>query len=126
VERSSDGVNWKRIGQVSAKNTAAERYVFTDDFPVTGLSYYRLRVDRNGSAATSPVCSVYFDIPELIVVYPNPVNEVLSIRIQNETVSYIELIDLTGRMFESRAVVGKGMTWNLQSYVSGVYSYTGN
>lgn len=123
VERSSNATNWERIGQVTAKNTLElSRYNFRDDFPLAGTNYYRLRmVDKDGSSANSPMRSVYFDIPELIVAYPNPVSEVLNIRIQNEAVTKVDLFDIAGRLIESRMVTGKEMKLYMQKYASGYY-----
>jgi hypothetical protein len=52
VERSADGRAWAEIGRVAGAGTTAipQDYRFTDEKPLLGLNYYRLRqVDFDGS-----------------------------------------------------------------------------
>lgn len=57
VTRSIDGGNFTKIGQVAAKNTAAN-YRFTDFSPAQGANYYQLeQQDLNGHTEKSEVVS---------------------------------------------------------------------
>lgn len=61
VERSTDGQIFIPIAEVDAagESFSLTHYRFTDDKPLSGISYYRLRaVDEDGSYTTSKVVSV--------------------------------------------------------------------
>jgi hypothetical protein len=58
IQRSRDAIHWLMIGQkaCTASTGSGDHYDFTDENPLPGTSYYRLRqVDVNGSASNSPV-----------------------------------------------------------------------
>ncbi len=79
VEKSADGVNFYKIGQLRSKgidgNSATMlNYDFVDSDLKHPLYYYRLRqVDRNGKSDYSNVISVKIYSPELSI-FPNPNN----------------------------------------------------
>jgi hypothetical protein len=81
VERSEDGSAYQMIGTVAgAVNSAVTRYYqFTDQHPVTGKSYYRIRqVDCDGKSTVSNTISLNNEVTTLSV-YPNPVVNKLTI-----------------------------------------------
>lgn len=54
IERSSDGVNFAKIGSTPAISSSS--YSFTDSKPLAGVAYYRVRnVDHDGQYAYTPV-----------------------------------------------------------------------
>lgn len=57
VQRSTDGNHYDSIGVIAGTNTAVEHsYVFTDNKPLNGISYYRLKqVDLDHAFKYSPV-----------------------------------------------------------------------
>ena len=73
IERSSDGINFTSIGTVSSNGNTAGQYIFTDNQPLNGTSYYRLKqVDNNGALAYSPIAQVKRGAAAQLLVYPNP------------------------------------------------------
>ncbi|UYZ60044.1 T9SS type A sorting domain-containing protein [Hymenobacter latericus] len=79
LERSSDGVNFEKVGNVAGVGNSNRRndYRFVDKGAgkVAGLRYYRLRqVDADGKSAYSNIQAVMFSGSKtsLVVVYPNP------------------------------------------------------
>ncbi|PKP12172.1 MAG: hypothetical protein CVU09_01375 [Bacteroidetes bacterium HGW-Bacteroidetes-4] len=80
VERSLDGIEFTAIGRVyGAGNTMVQKnYNFTDDYPLTGTAYYRLKqVDFNGEYDYSKTIAVYFEGSQVfddnsVAIYPNP------------------------------------------------------
>ena len=74
VERSVDGTNYESIGQVfSLHNSMGGNYNFTDQFPKTGISYYRLKqVDADGEYTYSKVLTVKRTTSGIITLLPNP------------------------------------------------------
>lgn len=80
VERSSDMLNWLRLGQVPGAGFANQflSYSFQDIHPADGVMYYRVgQVDFDGSCSYSRVCMVRVNIPgdylhDKLMVSPNP------------------------------------------------------
>jgi hypothetical protein len=80
VEKSADGRNFARIGDVATKavngnSGSALHYNFTDVNAAEGKSYYRLRlVDLNGRSTVTPVITVLRGKGafEIVDVRPNP------------------------------------------------------
>jgi Secretion system C-terminal sorting domain len=76
VERSVDGKTFEKIGQVKGNGTttAKQSYTFTDNTPLSILTYYRLRqVDFDGTSTTSNIISIPpKDNAKGIKIYPNP------------------------------------------------------
>ena len=76
VQRSADGAAFEAVGTVKGQgsSSSAHEYAFTDNHPLAGLAYYRLRqVDFDGSTAFSPVAAVRWD-QNRGLAYPNPSN----------------------------------------------------
>ncbi len=80
LERSADGELFSSIATIAgAGNSSAHvSYGHTDDSPLGGTSYYRLKqTDYDGSTETSKVISVFYTDPlegqqAMLTVYPNP------------------------------------------------------
>ena len=106
VERSPDGRNFTAIGQVPGAGTSFEpqHYIFTDERPLPGLNYYRLRqVDFDGQFSYSPVVTALVGQPGGILLFPSPATDFLNIQLEKpleETVVW-EVFDLTGRLLRS-------------------------
>ena len=132
VERSADGQNFQKIGIVaSAVNSVAAKYSFTDKEAgkFASILYYRLKmVDSDGTFSYSQVISL--TIPgamEPVIVYPNPVNDVLSVRIYLTAIQRIniQVTDMQGRVLYRQTKMAKNGTdevnintksWPAQSY----------
>ena len=75
--------NFTTIGQATA--SAAGTYHFTDDKPHTSTNYYRLKiVDKDGSIEYSSIRIIKNDVSFDVTLYPNPVKDVLLLRIFNQ------------------------------------------
>ncbi len=83
IERSADGFNWeevKRLKGAGNSNTSIT-YNEVDEVPLSGISYYRLKqTDFNGDFSYSAIQTVSFNSENEIAIYPNPVNDVLTIK----------------------------------------------
>jgi len=82
VERSINGVQYTRIGNVTANGAAQNAYSFDDGAPISGLNYYRLKqVDRDGSHQYSAVVKVYFGSGSTteLKLFPQPATTDLNI-----------------------------------------------
>lgn len=84
IERTKDGFIWETIGFVEGMgNTSAYTdYIFTDDAPFPGVSYYRLKqIDFDGAYEFSSTESVVFERENEIKLYPNPGDHQIQINI---------------------------------------------
>jgi hypothetical protein len=105
VQRSIDGRNYVSIGSVVAKGFASD-YNYVDiklPIPTTEILtiYYRLKqVDKDGRFEYSVVRMVNFK-PEtngfIVNVYPNPVSNILNVRITNADAKQIRVFDMNGK-----------------------------
>ncbi|OUJ75953.1 T9SS type A sorting domain-containing protein [Hymenobacter crusticola] len=78
IERSADGRDFQAIGTVAAAgtSTAMHTYSFTDQQPLAGVAYYRLRqVDEDATESFSPVVTVAGCaqcLADNVLITPNP------------------------------------------------------
>lgn len=84
IERSGDGAKFTSIGKVKSggNGSITQRYSFTDETPVQGHNFYRIRqVDFDKKTTTSEVKSVQFDcLVDGISVFPNPTSGIAYIK----------------------------------------------
>lgn len=99
IERSTDARTWSSIGQVPAKeqSNSISQYDFTDQTPVAGVNYYRLKmVDLDQSFAYSKIRSVSLEGTN-ISMYPNPVTTQLNIdNSGSDPIQKVVLYNMTG------------------------------
>ncbi|MEP7141814.1 MAG: T9SS type A sorting domain-containing protein [Ferruginibacter sp.] len=110
IEHSADGRNFSSIGEVTASgnSTVIHNYSFSDDNPVRGINYYRLRVvDIDNSGKYSVVRSVRNEGSADIAIYPNPVKAVLNVKIDadNSDKGEVAITDISGKIMMTKAVV---------------------
>ena len=106
VERSVDGTGFNQIGTVAAKGNSSNvnNYSFIDHDAANQSSlvvYYRLRmVDINGSFNYSKIVSVKFNSSNTLYIYPNPVDDVLKIKLSLPKADnlQIEIMDVNGHI----------------------------
>jgi beta-glucanase (GH16 family) len=99
IERSTDGILFKKIGEIAANNLKI--YTFEDeDVPTPNVVYYRLRTKN--ADYTEGVSKILSYRPKgslsKMNVFPNPVSDVFQVETL-EKVKIIEAIDATGRVF---------------------------
>lgn len=96
VERSRNAARWEQIGTVRATGRSGADYTFTDELPLDGRSYYRLRqIDLDGSFVLYDPVTVQFTAASLSV-YPNPATAELRFNRQLAGAT-ISLLGSTGR-----------------------------
>lgn len=117
VQRSVDGVNFKKIGEVAGNGNTVEviRYEFVDQIPVSGISYYQLKqVDFNGVFEYSDKISVEWISTGFVAgfvevnLYPNPAPQgqaklkVTGLR-PHSTVTF-KLLDMFGKPYMQQVI----------------------
>jgi len=77
VERSTDGEEFKEIAQIQGMGESIVRvdYNYTDEFPIEGISYYRLRaIDFDGYSEVFEYQMVEVNgVVKDFTIYPNPI-----------------------------------------------------
>ena len=74
IQKSTNGSSFSKIGEVNA--TGSKDYIFTDDKPLKGINYYRIKsVSVSGATFYTNIANATFGIGDksLVAVYPNPV-----------------------------------------------------
>lgn len=118
IERSTDGINWVKIGSVQGHaGTGTQQYSYSDAAPVNGVNYYRLKLgNADGSHTYSPTRSVTFTGITGIKVYPNPSTDHLTINFDNDKAETAQLAVITAN--------GKVVLNKVQMLVNGSNSFT--
>jgi carboxypeptidase T len=101
VERAADGNNFVKLG----KGTNVAPYEFTDNNPVQGFNYYRIRqVDKNGAVSYSKTVMVNVGRNRVLSIFPNPVNDRLFIRLETRQSDQlkVELTTVSGKVVYSK------------------------
>jgi carboxypeptidase T len=98
IERSTDQRNFVTIGRVNA----SDPYYFTDRSPVVGNNYYRLKaVDIYGQVQYSRIVNIVYKGSRLdLAIFPNPVSDQLSLRVNTESPELVgvQVADVAGRI----------------------------
>lgn len=102
VERSKEGIDFEQIGTVQGggNSNITLNYVFYDEHPFAGLSYYRLRqVDTDGKYSYSEIRSVYIGTFDLISIFPNPSKDFIQYVVASEEGGTIkvQIVDALGK-----------------------------
>jgi hypothetical protein len=86
LERSADGRNFNPITTIPGLNIPSANYNYADNFPLTGISYYRLNIHgASGYQKYSQVVSVKFNKENLASLFPSPWQKGEDLNITNDT-----------------------------------------
>ncbi len=108
IQRSGDGTHFTNIGREDGSLTTSliKDYSFTDNSPLSGVSFYRLKqVDIDGKFSYSPVITLRNDIAAgSIKIYPSPFRENLNISINASRADqlHVKIVDQAGRVVNSQ------------------------
>ena len=127
VQRSRDGRSFETILTREGKGTtsATTTYNEVDKKPLNGLSYYRLKqVDLDGSSSFSSLVTVNFLNSGEVTMYPNPVQDQLTIDVAGSAEGVTAVItDMTGRLISTRKL-GADSKLDMTSLQAGTYLVT--
>jgi len=134
IQRSTDGVNFTDIDKVSAAGTSNVplSYNYTDVLPVmlqnVPTVFYRLQsVDIDGQFSNSQVVAVHLNKKDVqLLVFPNPVKEVLQVQTNGITgQATLSITDAAGRQLYTRDIIleqgSNSMPVNIAQFSSGIY-----
>jgi hypothetical protein len=133
VMKSTNGTDWEKIGEKIAAGNSTQplTYDFTDNLPVTGNNYYKLKiVDFDGTIAYSNIINIQLAdavVDNFVNVYPNPTDGLLNVEIQ-ATADYntrLSVYDVLGKVvFEDAKDILKGLNtlqFNFATLAKGTY-----
>ena len=127
----SDGTNFQPIGKVAGHGTVStqQKYQFTDNNPVKGLNFYRLKqVDYDGNYTYSNVVTVTFEnVAAIFKVFPNPAVKSVNISLPSSTAtSVINVFDLNGKKVLEKQISSNTVSQSLDvsRLAAGVYQVT--
>ena len=115
IQRSKNAHDYEIIGQMdgAGNSNTVLNYVFYDNEPYTGISYYRLKqVDYNGQFTYSDIRSVYIGTINIISIYPNPASDFIQYEVGSEAggAVTITLYDVLGReVFSKEETISAGI-----------------
>lgn len=109
IERSIDGSNFSKIGQVTAagNSSTVRSYSFTDLNPEKGNNYYRFRiVDRDNLSKLSETRRIRNEGMADVRMYPNPVIDKLNVEINVDLAAdgFMTVTDLSGKIIYTRSL----------------------
>ncbi len=129
----SDGNEWINIGfqKASGNSTQQLNYTLTDNTPLIGSNYYRLKIiDNDGSFAYSNNINILVAealVNSFVKIYPNPTEGNVNIEIQsvNSVNSELKITNLIGQIVSiSNIQLLKGLTiipFDMSDLSNGVY-----
>jgi Zn-dependent metalloprotease len=127
VERSYDGINFTEIKQtLAAGNSSSEKtYSLLDKEVVKNIHYYRVKlINTDGSNMYSAIVSVRINTKEsMLVISPNPVQEIFMIQYNNASNKTINIVDATGRKIAEVSTFGTSgsISVDASNYAAGIY-----
>jgi hypothetical protein len=103
IERSTDGVNFAKLGSVAAQKnvTAVQSYSYTDVYIPSGTIYYRIKqVDKDGKFGYSKLALIKGNAVSMSwTVQPNPATDHATVTFNSDAPdATIYLTDVTGRI----------------------------
>jgi hypothetical protein len=127
IERSADGINYQDIDSIKSKMNISTHdyqllYNYTDAHPLTGTSYYRVKVvGKNGYINQSPVVLIRNSQADGTKIYPTIIqnNMVFVESEKNLRAAKIEFFDLSGKKISETNWATLSGTQNTQMSTSG-------
>ncbi|WP_207532069.1 T9SS type A sorting domain-containing protein [Desertivirga arenae] len=123
VERSSDGVSFAKIKEVS--DLGKSTYSVIDESPVLSQNYYRLKsVDADGRTDFSNVISLDYSLSNEVNVnvFPNPASDVVKVKLPSAKAVSLAIYDLNGKKLKSTKFTSSTQVQeNITDLSEGVY-----
>ena len=108
IERSSNGYDFESIGQRLGEGTPNSllNYQWTDEQPMQGANYYRIRFDESGVISYSEIKFLNFEFANQISIFPNPCSKNINLQLQFQEATDIdvELVNMLGQVVLERSV----------------------
>lgn len=123
VERSSNGVNFLRVGAIAANDLQSFTYHYTDPAALTGVTYYRLKIIEHNKISYSSIIRLTLPGNAIITLSPNPVQHTATLQSNNlqllNTTAY--LTDMQGKMIRQMKLTRLPFSINMDKLPAGAY-----
>ncbi len=123
IERSSNATEFVSIATVPAKGGTENKYSYTDQHPLQGIAYYRIKENAlNGTATYSNTLKVIFE-SNTLALYPNPAKSTLTITgLSKLYTATIRITDIHGReILQQKTSNSSELTLTIRSLAQGSY-----
>ena len=129
IQRAAGSADFRTLGVVYGSEQDSyelRNYQFSDESPVNGINYYRLKsIDLDGTFEYSDLQVVMVDNPELIKIYPNPVSTgVLSILMNDAEDKQVIIRNSSGKIVFKDTLAVDLQTLDISSLRPGMYVIT--
>lgn len=133
VEHSTNGQTFRPVGRINASNLPnGSHYTFHHKEYASGNNYYRIKqVDLDGNSSYSITVVAMVNVQKKIVIYPNPVDDVLQIDLRNSDAMPSDLMTMRlsnsfGQVVMTKNITGKSskVTVSLSGLPAGIYILT--
>ncbi len=125
IERSTNQTDFEQIHFEKGNGNTIEQvdYSFTDERPLDGVNYYRLKqIDFDGAFEYSDIVSVDFKGQTTIKLFPNPSTDKLTITGDISELVTLKIIDLNGKvLYQSEQFFAEQADIDLDAIPSGSY-----
>jgi pimeloyl-ACP methyl ester carboxylesterase len=129
IEHSIDGRIFIKAGSVPATNFPnGSNYSFDDYHYITGKNYYRIKqIDTDGKRSYSAIVVVNVPVNNGILVYPNPVEELLIIDfsgVNGHKGGMLRVVNAAGQVLHQQNIAAGSIKThlNVASLVPGIYN----
>ena len=131
IQRADSNFNWEEINMVTGVGIPSlqQGYEFTDQYPLTGTSYYRLKqVDYSGNFSYSAIESIEIKRLRMLVlnIYPNPISNQVLINVNTGAIHSICIYNSIGQEITSLVEINKTNKHNFEMSVNkipkGIYT----
>jgi hypothetical protein len=123
IERSIDGVNFYYVNTIQQNTT--NQYEYIDSEPLNHVNYYRIKSYSSNNATYSNMTVINLNKTNNILVYPQPVNDELTINMTELGVTNINvrLLDILSKTAFNKNFFGvkDKLNINLNNLTNGVY-----
>jgi hypothetical protein len=119
VEKSIDGLSdWSYLGwQKAVGGNVPKAYTFSDNQPIVGHNYYRLKIiDNDGTYTYSQTIDIPVDVAMVngfVKIFPNPTSGTVNLQLQStkSSITTIEIANVLGQVVSTReATLSIGVT----------------
>jgi Lamin Tail Domain/Secretion system C-terminal sorting domain len=122
IERSTDGLTFKKIGTIDSKKLNIASYIFTDNSPANNKNYYRIKaVSNNGADKFTDIRFVTFTGNFDISITPNPTKSNIEIVTNNNDKKEITIIDTKGSIYYHQINNLETIKVNCNTWANGIY-----
>jgi hypothetical protein len=125
IHRSADARHWEIMPeQPIAFGSGGHRYTATDNQPLVGLSYYRLKmIDLDDSFAYSRIVAAEHRNAFQMRIYPNPATTLLQLELTGTGIisGNVELLDTKGMVLINCGLVSGKATLSVGNLTKGLY-----